>query len=157
MERFDAFYTEIAKEAGSIENFIDSYMSFLQRRTDFFYEADPGDKMGFPPGTAESMLASIFSKYQKEQYKKFPKKSIEEFNKKLEKLKAEKNIKNTESPSTQIPQKDVIKSQTLPNHQNEEPIEQKSTSNEKKSNSGVKQMPEQKVQISDIRLNKKHI
>ena len=90
MERFDGFYTEIAKESGSIENLIESFMSFLLRRTDFFYEADPGDKMGFPPGVCGSMMASIFKKYQDEYYKKHPKKSSEGYNKKLEDLKKKK-------------------------------------------------------------------
>ena len=90
MERFDGFYTEIAKETGSMEKFLESFMSFLVRRTDFFYEADPGDKMGFPPGVCENMIAAIFKKYQNEHYKKYPKKSIEDFNKKVESLKSQK-------------------------------------------------------------------
>lgn len=84
MERFDAFYTEIARECGSMDKLIDSFMSFLQRRTDFFYEADPGDHMGFPPGACETMIASSFKRYQEEHYKKHPKKSIEDYKKKLE-------------------------------------------------------------------------
>ncbi len=43
-------YYAIAKETGGIEGLLNSLFSFLYRRTDFFYEADPGDKMGFPPG-----------------------------------------------------------------------------------------------------------
>lgn len=84
MERFDAFYTEIAKESGNMDAFIDSFMSFLLRRTDFFYEADPGDKMGFPPGACETMIASSFKKHQEEHYKRHPKKSPEEFKRKIE-------------------------------------------------------------------------
>ena len=34
--------------------------SFLQRRTDFFYEAEPGDKMGFPPQYAEGLVSESF-------------------------------------------------------------------------------------------------
>jgi hypothetical protein len=36
---------------------LDSVYGFLQRRTDFYYEAEPGDKMGFPPGIAETMVS----------------------------------------------------------------------------------------------------
>lgn len=53
MERFDNLYMTIAQEAGGISGLLNSFFSFLIRRTDFFYEADPGDKMGFPPGMAE--------------------------------------------------------------------------------------------------------
>lgn len=90
MERFDGFYTEIAKETGSMELFLESFMSFLVRRTDFYYESDPNDKMGFPPGVCENMIAAAFKKYQNEHYKKYPKKSIEDFNKKIESLKISK-------------------------------------------------------------------
>lgn len=48
--RFDEFYFTIAKETGGIEGLLNSLFNFLIRRTDFFYESDPGDKMGFPPG-----------------------------------------------------------------------------------------------------------
>lgn len=69
-----------------------SFFSFLIRRTDFFYEADPGDNMGFPPGVAEEMLLNTFRTYQLEYYKKHPKKSREDYYKKLEayKLKEKK-------------------------------------------------------------------
>ena len=36
---------------------LDALFGFLHRRTDFFYEMEPGDKMGFPPGVAESMVS----------------------------------------------------------------------------------------------------
>lgn len=39
---------------------LDSVFGFLQRRTDFFYESEPMDKMGFPPGIAESMVCKLF-------------------------------------------------------------------------------------------------
>jgi len=48
--RFDEFYFTIAKETGGIEGLLHSLFNFLIRRTDFYYESDPGDKMGFPPG-----------------------------------------------------------------------------------------------------------
>ena len=44
----------------------------MQRRTDFFYEMEPGDKMGFPPGVAEKMVYSYFKNYQDQHFKRFP-------------------------------------------------------------------------------------
>ena len=34
--------------------------SFLQRRTDFYYEAEPMDRMGFPPGYSEQIVSKDF-------------------------------------------------------------------------------------------------
>ena len=46
-KRFDEFYVTIAKETGGIEGLFHSLFDFLLRKTDFFYESDPGDKMGY--------------------------------------------------------------------------------------------------------------
>ena len=99
MERFDNFYINIAREAGGIENLLDSFFSFMYRRTDFYYECEPNDNMGFPPGIAEVMLLNIFRKYQNEYYKKHPKKSPEEYQKKLAALKQEKQKTVSERPT----------------------------------------------------------
>lgn len=55
-ERFDEFYFTICKETGGIEGLLHSLFSFLSRRTDFYHESDPGDKMGFPPGVSARIL-----------------------------------------------------------------------------------------------------
>ena len=89
MDRFDHLYMTIAKEAGGLEALLNSFFSFLYRRTDFFYEADPTDKMGFPPGVNQQILFTIFKQYQDEYYKKMPKKSPEEYKAKLEALRAQ--------------------------------------------------------------------
>ena len=63
--RFDEMLMTITQQAGNgINGLLDTMFSFLQRRTDFFYEAEPGDKMGFPPGYAEG-LVSIFKFIEK--------------------------------------------------------------------------------------------
>jgi len=104
MQKFDAFFTEIGNECGgSMDKFIDAFMSFLLRRTDFFYEADPGDEMGFPPGVAESMLASAFKRYQEEYYKKNPKKSLEEYKKKLAVYEEAQRIKEKAASESKAP------------------------------------------------------
>ena len=84
MERFDQYYLSIAQEVGGIEGLLQSFFSFLYRRTDFYVECDPGDKMGFPPGLNKKMVMTILEKFQKEHYKKKPKKSLDEYKKKLD-------------------------------------------------------------------------
>ena len=60
LSRFDDFFFTIVKETGGIEGLLHSIFNFLFRRTDFFYEMDPGDKMGFPPGVASKMVIFFF-------------------------------------------------------------------------------------------------
>lgn len=108
MQKFDAFFTEIGNECGgSMEKFIDAFMSFLLRRTDFFYESDPGDSMGFPPGVAESMLASAFKRHQDEHYKKHPKKSLEEYKKKLAAYEESQKTKEKSEAEPVLPAKPI--------------------------------------------------
>jgi hypothetical protein len=50
LERFDNFLITIVNETGGVEGLLHSLFSFLYRRTDFYYEMLPGEKMGFLPG-----------------------------------------------------------------------------------------------------------
>lgn len=84
MDRFDSLLITIATESGGIEGLLNTFFSFLSRRTDFFQECDPGDKMGFPPGVAEKMIMGVFRHYQEKHYEKHPKKSPQDFQKKLQ-------------------------------------------------------------------------
>lgn len=62
--RFDEMLMTITQQAGNgIHGLLDSVFSFLQRRTDFYYEAEPGDKMGFPPQFAEGLVSSTTSHF----------------------------------------------------------------------------------------------
>ena len=79
MEKFDHLFINITQEAQGLEGLFNSLFSFLLRRTDFFYESDPGDNMGFPPGVNEKMLLNIFNRYRDQHYKNSPKKSLEEY------------------------------------------------------------------------------
>lgn len=54
--RFDELYLTICKEVGGIEGLLQSFFDFMSRKTDFFYECDPGDKMGFPPGYNKKLV-----------------------------------------------------------------------------------------------------
>jgi hypothetical protein len=47
------------QQDGGIHGLLDAMFSFLARRTDFYYESSPGDKMGFPPDMAQSMVSDI--------------------------------------------------------------------------------------------------
>jgi len=50
----DEMLMQITQRSGEgVDGLLNSVFGFLQRRTDFFYEAEPGDKMGFPPTIAE--------------------------------------------------------------------------------------------------------
>jgi len=67
------------------------------RKSDFFYECDPGDKMGFPPGYNRNLMLYLFDRFQEEHYKRFPKKDPAEYEKKLKVFKEQeekKKIKN---------------------------------------------------------------
>ena len=56
-DRFDDMFLQIVTQIGKgPQGLLAAAFGFLKRRTDFFYEAEPGDKMGFPPGYAESMV-----------------------------------------------------------------------------------------------------
>lgn len=106
MDRFDNYYMAIAKDAGGIEGLLQTFFSFLYRRTDFYYEAEPNDKMGFPPQANEKMLISIFMHFRNEHYKKFPKKSVEEYKAKLEALRANKKAQELAAPAPKEGDKD---------------------------------------------------
>ena len=41
-ERFDGMFMQVAQQAGGIENILDVFFGFLNRKTDFFTGADEG-------------------------------------------------------------------------------------------------------------------
>jgi hypothetical protein len=112
--RFDDFLFTIVKETGGLEGLLHTMCSFLIRRTDFFYEADPGDNMGFPPGVALRMLVNTYETFQKEHYKRFPKKDPALYAEKLkihqEKIKQEKESKAKDTAPKEV--KDIPSSKT---------------------------------------------
>jgi len=107
--RFDEMLMTVTQQAGDgIHGLLDTVFSFLQRRTDFFYEAEPGDKMGFPPKFAESLVYQFYKKYEDEHQKKFPSKGEalakrwDAFKKKEIELKDQKDQKEKEAKSSAI-------------------------------------------------------
>ena len=90
----------ITQRAGEgVDGLLNQVFGFLLRRTDFYYEAEPGDKMGFPPTIAEQKVLGIFKNYQKSHQQRFPPKEgtmerWKEFTKKQqEAVEAEKKAK----------------------------------------------------------------
>ena len=65
-ERYDDLMGMILKEAGGYSGFMEGFFGFLRRRTDFYAYALQGDRMGFPPGTAEQLLFSHYMKYRQD-------------------------------------------------------------------------------------------
>ena len=63
--RIDDLLFAVTQQANNgVHGLLDSVFGFLLRRTDFYYESEPGDKMGFRPGMTESMVYTYFRKYQ---------------------------------------------------------------------------------------------
>lgn len=127
LERFDQFLVTIVSETGGVEGLLHSMFSFLFRRTDFFYEMMPGEKMGFLPGEAERMVktglnkvATIFKTYQNEYFKKHPPKDPKEVQKKLEELK-KKQLEAKTSLTSDTPKKSNESKE--PQSQVKQPIE----------------------------------
>lgn len=77
--RFDDLLNTVITEKGQgIYGFFEVMMSFLYRRTDFFYEMAPGENMGFFPSQAEAIVCGYFRKYQQIHYKeRVPKRNID--------------------------------------------------------------------------------
>jgi hypothetical protein len=53
-EKFSQLFMMVIQETGGgfkgIQGLFEALFGFLRYRTNFFYEADPGDNSGFPPG-----------------------------------------------------------------------------------------------------------
>ena len=60
LAKFDQMFLTMTQESGGLNPFLDCMFSFLQRRTDFYYEAEPGDRMGFPPGYSEQLVSQRY-------------------------------------------------------------------------------------------------
>ena len=63
-ERFDAILLELAGQCGGIQPLLQTFFSFLYRKTDFFHVMQPGDKIGFKAGQAQQILLRAFGKYE---------------------------------------------------------------------------------------------
>ncbi|EGR27818.1 nuclear movement protein related, putative [Ichthyophthirius multifiliis] len=157
LSRFDDYYFTICKETGGIEGVLHSMFNFLYRRTDFFYEADPGDKMGFLPGVSQQLLNKIFMQYQNEHYKRFPKKDLQESAKKLEeykkKLEEQKDIQrqNTQQQQTNVQQKQIN------SQQNQEKLVDKQNQNIEIKNNPLESQKQSNMEENKNEYEKKHV
>lgn len=70
--RYDDMLFMIAQDLGSIDRILFEFFGFLQRRTDFFVLANPGDIAGFPPGVAEQMVFKTFQHYREQHNREHP-------------------------------------------------------------------------------------
>lgn len=63
-EMYDNALLGILQHVGNIQDFLHIYFGFLYRKTDFYrLLSSPSDKMGFPPGVAESMVLKVSGKH----------------------------------------------------------------------------------------------
>ncbi len=63
MEENDRLLLELAQRSKGIEPMLDAVFSFLKRKTDFYVEQGPGDRVGFPPGEAQKIVLKCFNKF----------------------------------------------------------------------------------------------
>ncbi|XP_073509880.1 nudC domain-containing protein 3 isoform X2 [Phyllobates terribilis] len=65
-DRYDHALLGILQHVGNIQDFLNVYFGFLYRKTDFYrLLLSPQDRMGFPPGTAQSMVLQAFKTYER--------------------------------------------------------------------------------------------
>jgi len=97
-ERFDSVFLGLAQQhEGGVPELMDSFFSFLRRKTDFF--------VGGPQGQARSMLDSAFSKHERrasDDLKKNEKMELERKKKQEERIAKEKEEEINESQKPRI-------------------------------------------------------
>jgi len=68
MVNYDDEFAGLLQNAGHLVPFMDAFFGFLYRRTDFFcVKSETDDRegvVGFPEGSAEKILLSVFRRYQ---------------------------------------------------------------------------------------------
>ncbi|KAM4747037.1 nudC domain-containing protein 3 isoform 1-T1 [Rhinophrynus dorsalis] len=65
-DRYDHALLGILQHVGNIQDFLSIYFGFLYRKTDFYrLYLNPQDRLGFPPGAAQSMVLQTFKTYEK--------------------------------------------------------------------------------------------
>jgi len=62
---FDEMFLAMAQRHEGIEPLMETFFSFLERKTDFFHVMTTKEgRMGFPPGVSERMVHRVFKKFQ---------------------------------------------------------------------------------------------
>lgn len=70
-ERFDGILLQMCQGHASMEGILNTFFSFLRRKTDFYHVLQGDERVGFPPGVAEKLVIQAFARY-KEQHAAAP-------------------------------------------------------------------------------------
>jgi len=116
-QQLDEVLIQMTSQIGNgLDGLLDQFFGFLQRRTDFYYEQEPGDKMGFPPGVAEGKWFNYFKKYQIMHFKKFPQKEglVERWKEYTQKQKEQAEAKKTQEADSKVEEVEEEKKEISP-------------------------------------------
>jgi len=70
-ERFDGILLQMCQSHDSMAGILNTFFSFLRRKTDFYHVLQGDERVGFPPGAAEKLVIQAFTRY-KEQHAAAP-------------------------------------------------------------------------------------
>ena len=63
-ERFDGILLQMCQGHDSMEGILNTFFSFLRRKTDFYHVLQGDERVGFPPGVAEKLVLQAFTRYK---------------------------------------------------------------------------------------------
>lgn len=145
-EKYDTALLGILQNEGKIETFLDAILGFLYRRTDFYrIMKSKNDKLGFPPGVALRMMASIHKKY--EDMAAAAEKAIEKQRQQMERKKTEKNAELNKKDTTPV-------SETSKTTQKEKSVNVMETENKTNEKTDKSNIATTKTDLSDIKGDK---
>jgi hypothetical protein len=70
-ERWDGILLQMCRGHDSMEGILNTFFSFLRRKTDFYHVLQGDERVGFPPGVADKLVTQAFARY-KEQHAAAP-------------------------------------------------------------------------------------
>ncbi|XP_014233110.1 nudC domain-containing protein 3 [Trichogramma pretiosum] len=113
-ERHDEMFMEILRDEKNLSGFLDAFCGFLYRRTDFYVEATPETRVGYPPGIAEQILLTISRKWQdKKKESQNPKKATNDADQNKESKEPTKKSETGSSSSSSSTKNEPKKSKLL--------------------------------------------
>ncbi|XP_040201955.1 nudC domain-containing protein 3 [Rana temporaria] len=141
-DRYDNALLGILQHVGNIQEFLNVYFGFLYRKTDFYRVLlSPQERMGFPPGVAQSMVLQTFKNHERLAMKDHEQRvrDLEEKMKKQE----EKLVESGEAP---MATEEVI----LETPADEPPGEQKTSENQPENSDAPEKAAEAKASTSNM-------